>query len=525
MTDNPPAGKKRNLTYLFVAAAIIAVGLIGKNNIEWVAKYPRSWVIPLKDWITDFFDWLVYGVKFFEGTAYEFVPTDVTRGAIKIFEYQVSFMEGLFFNGFRIGIEPLPWITIVGLAFILGHWVAGWRLSLLVGGSFLYLALFSVWQPSMDTFSLVLVTVPFVFSIGLLLAILVSKSAFLEKMITPVFDLMQAMPPFAYMVPIVVLFGIGDVPAMLAVAVFAIPPVARCIVLGLKTVPNEVVEAGEMMGCTDRQMLWKVKVPTSRKTVLVGLNQGIMQTLAMIVLASLIGASGLGNKLLTSLQTLKLGQALEQGVAIVVIAVALDRLSQAYAAKLPVYTDKSLPWVKKHPWLTFAGIFTIVSFIAAWFFPALRVLPEQWTITTSHYWDAGIEWVTNNLYDSVQGFRNFVLIDILIPIKTFFLWIPWPTFIGIVMLIGHKMGGWRLAIFSGLLMSFPLVMGLWKQTMITIYMIGTAAVVCIIIGFPIGLIAAKNKRLSKAIIVLCDFFPDISFLYLPDSGNHAIQGQ
>lgn len=509
------ATRKRTLAYVVIAAVIIIAGLVAKGQFEWVVKYPRKWVIPLKNWITDFFEWLVYSVKFFEGTSYEFVPTDITRGAMKIFEYQVSFTEGLLFNGFRIGIEPLPWVTIVGLMFILGHWVAGWRISLIAGGSFLYLSLFSVWQPSMDTFSLVLITVPFIFSIGLLLGIWVAKSARAEKMLTPMFDLMQAMPPFAYMVPIVVLFGIGDVPAMLAVGVFAVPPVARCVALGLKTVPNEVVEAGEMIGCTDRQMLWKVKVPTSRQTVLVGLNQGIMQTLAMIVLASLIGASGLGSKLLTSLQTLRLGQALEQGVAIVVIAVALDRLSQAYAARPPVYIDKTLPWVKKHNYLTFAIGFFIITLVAAYFFPALRVLPKEWTITTAPIWDAGINWVTENLYDSVQGFRNFVLIDILIPIKKFFLSIPWPTFIGLIALIGYRLGGWRLALLTGSMMSFPLLMGLWKETMITIYMIGTAAVVCIVVGFPIGLAAAKNERASKVIIVMCDFFQTFpSFIYL-----------
>jgi len=507
--------KGNSLPYLIAAAAIIVAGLIAKGQFEWVVKYPRKWIIPLKNWISDFFEWLLYGVKFFEGTPREFVPTDVTRGLIKIFEYQLSFTDGLFFDGFRFGVEPLPWITVVGLLAILGHWVAGWRLAALVGGSFLYLSLFSVWRSSMDTFSLVLVTVPFVFSVGLFLAIAISKSERIEKLVTPLFDLMQAMPPFAYMVPIVVLFGIGDVPAMLAVAVFAVPPVARCIALGLKTVPAEVLEAGQMTGCTERQLLWKVKVPTSRSTVLVGLNQGIMQTLAMIVLASLIGASGLGNKLLTSLQSLKLGLALEQGVAIVIIAVALDRLSQAYAHRPPVYVDKSLSWLQRHRHLMVALIFAVVSIVAAWLIPALRQLPKELTITTAPIWDAGIDWVTANWYDSVQGFRNFVLIDILIPIKKFFLSIPWPTFIGLVALLGFRLGGWRLALLVGLMISFPLVTGLWKETMITIYMIGSAALVCIVVGFPIGLIAAKNDRLSRGIILLCDFmqtFP--SFIYL-----------
>ncbi len=515
---NKPSGAlqiRRDLTYVLLAVFIISAGIFAKEQFSWVAKYPRKWVIPLKNWITDFFEWIVYGVTFFEGKNYEFVPTDITRGMIKIFEYQLSFTDGIFFNGFKVGVDPLPWITVVGLMAILGHWVSGWRMATIAGGAFLYLSLFSVWRPAMDTFSLVLLTVPLVFTIGLFLAIRMSKSLRAERFITPFFDLMQAMPPFAYMVPIVVLFGIGDVPAMLAVAVFAVPPVARCILLGLKTVPSDVIEAGEMAGCTPRQMLWRVKVPTSRSTVLVGLNQGIMQTLAMIVLASLIGASGLGNELLNSLQTLKLGKALEQGLAIVVIAVALDRLSAAYAHKPKQYVDQSLPWSMRHKHLVLAAVFAMASIILAWLIPALRVLPKEWPITTAPAWDAGVDWVLLNWYDNVQGFRNFVLIDILIPIKKFMLSIPWPTFIGLVVLLGYRLGGWKLSIAVGLMITFPLLTGLWKETMITIYMIGSAAIFCIVVGFPIGLIASKNERLSRYIILTCDFFQTFpSFIYL-----------
>ena len=210
-----------------------------------------------------------------------------------------------------------------------------------------------------------------------------------------------------------------------------------------------------------------------------------------------------------------LGQALEQGIAVVVIAVALDRWSQAFAARPPVYVDPSLPWTRRHPYLVAGFGFALVSIVAAWLFPALRVLPKEWTITTARLRDAGIDWSTDNLYDSVQAFRNFVLIDVLVPIKKFFLGIPWPTFIALIVLLGYAMGGWRLALMTGAMMSFPLLVGLWKETMITVYMIGTAAVVCIVVGFPIGLVAAKNERLSRWIIVMCDFFQTFpSFIYL-----------
>ncbi len=502
-------------SFLAVAALLIIAGLIGKANIEWVAHYPAKWVVPLKAWITRFFEWLVYDVKYFADTDHEFLFRDIPRGLVKLLEYPLNWTESIFFDGFDIGLGPIPWVTLVGLVFILGHWIAGWRTALIGGLSFLYLSLFSVWKPSMETFGLVVITVPFVFVIALFLAIWMSRKEWVEKIVTPCFDIMQSMPPFAYLVPIVVLYGVGDVPAMIATAVFAVPPAARCVLLGLKTVPAEVVEAGLMMGCSKWQMLWKVKIPTARKTVMLGLNQGIMQTLAMIVLASLIGASGLGSKLLTSLQTLKLGKALEQGIAIVVIAVALDRLSQAYAARPPEYIDQNLPVWRRHPYLLSAGLFMLVTILLAWAFPAFRVLPKDWTITTAPYWDAGIEWIDDTLYDSVQGFRNFMLLKVLIPVRNFFLAVPWPTFIGIVTLIGYRFGGWRLALFAGTLMSFPLVVGLWRETMITIYMIGTAAVVCIIAGFPFGFAASKNDRASSVILGMCDFFQTFpSFIYL-----------
>ena len=500
---------------LLAAAVIITAGFVAKSHFAWAAKYPQAWTLPLQKWISTFFEWLLYEVRYFEGTAFEFPFTAITRGFVKVMAYPLSWSESLLYDGFEFGLAPIPWITLVGLAFILGYWIAGWRTALIGGASFLYLSLFSVWEPAMETFALVVITVPFVFCLGLFLAILMSKSRAVERALTPFLDVMQSMPPFAYLVPIVVLYGVGDVPAMVATAIFAVPPVTRCVLLGLKTLPGEVIEAGLMMGCSRMQMLWKVKLPTAYKTVMLGLNQGIMQTLAMVVLASLIGASGLGSKLLTSLQTLRLGQALEQGVAIVVIAVALDRLSQAYAQRPPVYVDKTLPLWLRHRYISGAFAFAAVSLSAAWFFPALRTLPDAWTITTAPMWDAGVDWVNNNLYDSVQGFRNFMLLKILIPIRDFCLWLPWPVVVGLVALLGLRHGGWRLAVLSGLLMTFPAVVGLWKQTMITVYMIGTASMVCIVVGFPIGLLASKNERMSKVILMLCDFFQTFpSFIYL-----------
>lgn len=503
------------LLFWITVLAIIMLGQFSVSRWDWAAQYPSSWVLPIEGWIDAFFEWLVYGVRFFDDTSWAFTPRDVTRGFSTLLAYPLELTESLFVDGFSKSAPALPWITVVGLAALLGHWVGGWRSALLGAVAFAYLAVFGVWQASMQTFSLVLITVPLVFVIGLIAGVLMNKSGHFKNIVTPLFDILQSMPPFAYLVPIVVLYGVGDVPAMIATALFAVPPVARCIALGLDNVRDGVLEAGQMMGCTRWQLLWRVQMPAARSVLLVGLNQGIMQTLAMIVLAALIGASGLGSELLTSLQSLRLGEALEQGIAIVVIAVVLDRLSRAYALKGPVYRDPDLSWWRRHPYVMLALAFLLASMLLARALPELALLTDAHSITTAPYWNAGIDWINLNLYESVQAFRNFMLLDVLIPTRNFFQAIPWMTFVALLALLGFRLGGWRIALVAGLLILFPAATGLWVETMTTLYMIGTAAVVCISVGFFLGLGASRSAAWSRFAGGVCDFlqtFP--SFIYL-----------
>lgn len=501
--------------YAIAALAIIALGQFAAHRFEWVAHYPSGWIFPLENWFDSFFEWLVYGIRFFDGTSFAFTPRDLTRSFSALLTYPLGLTESLFINGFTESVPALPWITVVGLAAMLGHWLGGWRTALLGAVGFTYLALFGVWQPSMQTFSLVLITVPMVFFIGLITGVLMSKSRHVKRFVTPLFDVLQSTPPFAYLVPIVALYGVGDAPAMIATALFAVPPVARCVDLGLRSVSQGVFEAGQMMGCTRWQLLWKVQIPAARSVLLVGLNQGIMQTLAMIVLAALIGASGLGSELLTALQSLRLGEALEQGIAIVVIAVVLDRFSRAYALKKPTYIDPDLAWWRRHPYLVLGLIFLILSVLLARALPELALLTNKYSITSAPYWNAGINWINLNLYESVQAFRNFALLEILMPTRGFFQAIPWITFVALVALLGYRLGGWSVALITGLLILFPAATGLWRETMTTLYMIGTAALVCVCVGFIIGLGASRTAGWSNFAAGVCDFlqtFP--SFIYL-----------
>ena len=235
----------------------------------------------------------------------------------------------------------------------------------------IYISVFGQWKPSMQTLSFVMVAAPISFLLGLVFGILAYRNKRVEAILNPVLNVMQTMPHYAYLVPITVLFGIGDHAGAVATIIFATPPMVRLTLLGLRKVSPEVIEAGKMSGCNDFQLLFKVLIPTARRDILIGVNQVIMQCLAMAVIASFIGARGLGWNLLLALNQLRIGLALEAGVCISLIAVLLDKMSLAWANKQTDYFA-NLTFVKRHKYgLLFVGavlVGIILAYVGSLFF-------------------------------------------------------------------------------------------------------------------------------------------------------------
>lgn len=417
-------------------------------------------------------------------------------------------------------IRALPWITVVAGFAIFAHWVGGLRLAVLVGLCLSYLAFTGLWRESMKTFSLVVVAVPFSALLGLFLGVWVTKSKRAARILTPMFDLMQATPHLAYLVPIVVMFGAGQVPALIATVIFAMPPMARCTILALQTVPDDVIEAGRMNGCTTRQLLWKVQLPSSQKTLLLGLNQVIMQTLAMVVIASLVGAQGLGHKLLFSLQQLKLGFATMQGMAIVLMAISLDRLTQAYANRSTDYEHhETAKFVQKHThMLLFLAIF-LISVIAAYFLRDVSILSKKMLLADSKSaleLDKQIKQLTYFLIDYIKPIRDWVTVYLLVPLRNFYQAMPWFLVAALIGLLGIRLGGWRLAaLVCGLFIGIVVFPGNWKFATTTFYYVSSALVICLLIGVPIGIWASRSELVARITMTCCDTlqtFP--SFIYL-----------
>ncbi|MGF1623684.1 MAG: ABC transporter permease, partial [Alphaproteobacteria bacterium] len=444
-----------------------------------------------------------------------FTVRDVTRATARLLEWPLELVEGILIGGFRsLGLPALPWLTVAGLAAVLGWGLGGWRLALLAGGAMAYLAVFGTWKLSMETLSIVLVAAPVSVAIALALGIAAYTFPRFDRVLSPVLNVMQSLPHFSYLIPVAVFIGVSNRAGLVATILFAVPPMARLTVLGLRGVPVEVVEAGRMSGATPRQMLFKVKLPTARDTLLVGLNQVIMLCLAMVVIASFVGAKGLGADLLYRLQNLQIGRALESGIAIVLMAVALDRLSRAFAMRQPAHRGNG-PFWRRHPAWALAALVAVATIVLAMLVPPANQWPSDWRLTTAPLWDGLVDWFTIHLFDALAIFRDDLLVHVLIPLRSAFQWLPWTAVLALVMGLGWWIGGPRLAVGVAGFVVFIALTGYWDRAMITVYMVFAALAVCIAVGLPVGILAAHSDRATRVMQLVCDTvqtFP--SFIYL-----------
>ena len=236
---------------------------------------------------------------------------------------------------FERAMSALPWPLII-VAFAAVAWAAtrSWRIVLAVVALLCAIGLLGLWEDTMQTISLVLTSTIFAILIGLPLGIVMNRFPRLGRVMSTVLDVMQTMPPFVYLIPVVMLLGIGRVPGFIAVVIYALPPIIRLTDLGIRLVDKEVLEAADAYGCSPNQKLWKVQLPLALPTIMAGINQTIMMALGMVVIASMIGVQGLGLNVLQAIANQYFTQGIFNGFAIVAIAIIFDRISQAYGRRL-----------------------------------------------------------------------------------------------------------------------------------------------------------------------------------------------
>lgn len=247
-----------------------------------------------------------------------------------------SFFDPLL--SFLIWFEKLllstPWWLVIGILAAIAYLASrSWKLSAAVIVSFFLIGYFGMWEDTMRTMSIILVCTFLAIGIGIPIGIAMSKSDRIQSIVTPMLDVMQTMPAFVYLIPVVMLLGIGKIPGVIAVVIYAIPPVIRLTNLGIRLVDKDVLEAATSYGASPSQRLWQVQLPLAMPTIMAGINQTIMMSLAMVVIASMIGVKGLGQPVLKSITNQYFTLGLLNGLAIVALAIIFDRVSQSYAKR------------------------------------------------------------------------------------------------------------------------------------------------------------------------------------------------
>jgi glycine betaine/proline transport system permease protein len=422
-------------------------------------------------------------------------------------------------------IPALPWIVLAGLFGIIGHRLGGWRLALLcimfivyasfVGDPPLKDGAETRWDKTMITLSAVLVAVPIATLIGGSLGVWAAKRRRVERLLIPVMNLTQAMPHFTFLIPVGVFIGVSHKAGVIATIAYAIPPMARLTILGVQGISKEVVEAGIMSGCTPRQMLWKVEIPAARHALLVGINQVVMECLAMVVIASFVGTAGLGQDLLFRLTGLHIGAGMEIGIAIVVMAITLDRLSQALGSWGRTHHEPETPFHTRHPYLIASSIVVGGGVLMANLWDSAQRVPKGWMWGHAQYWETAVDWSKVNLYSSTIWFRDQLESWMLLPLRDAFLTIPWIAAVLLVFTIGWFVNGRRLAIMSSSMVAIIALTGFWPQAMTSLYQLTFAVFLASIIGVPFGIWSAGSERRNSVVQVLLDglqTFP--SFVYL-----------
>ena len=419
-------------------------------------------------------------------------------------------------------LPGIPWTIVTAGAFILGYKLNGKGLAIFSAITMIYISVFGQWKPSMETLSFVLVAAPISFLLGLALGIWAYKSKRVEGALNPILNVMQTMPHYSYLVPIMVIFGVGDHAGAIATIIFATPPMVRLTLLGLRKVSPDVVHAGKMSGCNDFQLLFKVLIPTARTDILIGVNQVIMQCLAMAVIASFIGAKGLGWNLLLALNQLRIGLALEAGICITLIAVLLDRMSLAWAHKQTDYFA-DLSFFERHRYgIFFVGavvIGLIFASVGSFYFKEgfnyLYEVPHNKGISAEPFWNAGVDWIWDTFFYQLKVFNTWLIQDVLQPMRAAFLRMPVVATFVLVMGTGYIVGGVRSAIVVGGFTLFIALSPWWDRALVTAYMATFGVIASGIIGVIIGSLAAQKKTSTKIVLGICDTlqtFP--SFVYL-----------
>ncbi|MFJ2967054.1 ABC transporter permease [Streptomyces collinus] len=399
--------------------------------------------------------------------------------------------------------RPVPqigWLGVVGIVGYVSWAVGNWRVALLAVAGFTFLGLQGLWQESMDTLALTLSAVFVALLFALPLGVWAGLSDRFNRVVTPFLDFMQTMPTFVYLAPLTLFFLIGPASATIATAIYAAPPAIRITAHAIRSVPETTVEAADSMGATRRQALLKVLLPMSKRTVVMGVNQTIMAALAMVTIAALINAPGLGATVVQALQSLDVGTAFNAGLAIVVMAIVLDRVTTAASVRADTARGSDSPFLKWRRQLVVAGgvAAAVLVYLSHTYLWAAEFPGEGGTGSTIAKAATDVTtWAQDNLSGLTNAFRDVLTNGLLNPFQTLLTDSPWWLVGAALVALGTVLGGWRAGATSAVCVGLLIGTGVWSDAMTTLASTAVATVLVMLLGVVLGVWMGRSALVDR----------------------------
>lgn len=506
-----------------------------KNFFPWITKYPKIAVWPISDLLNLLMNFVVtYFGKFFLGVSW-------------FLEFPIKISQFL--------LHSLPWPVTVFLFSALAYVTSGLKLCIFTALATLYMVFIGYWEESMNTLALVLISVPLAISIGFGIGMWGFYSKRANKIIMPMLDVFQTVPTFAYLLPILLLFGFGTVLGLIASVVYSFPPMVRNTIVGLQRVSDEIIESGIMAGATPRQLFWQVRLPASSRQLILGANQTTMASFSMVIIASIIGGTAdIGWTVLYYIRKAEVGESLLVGIVIALMAIIMDRITSSMSSRHDRVKVKSKRFVVRQKNILLIMFGASFIWILTYYFAFLETTSVRHGASIVAYIDTAFEEFVKDYRSTIKLFKTYALFFVMLPIKiglqeaispytwgfelttihklfyfSFFIAIsilvmsygrnkigivlllfmifiyvgltkmPWPALILIYGIGCWQMGGFRLGVGASLGLLFIVVAGVWSEAMISAYLCGIAVTISFVLGSTIGIWAAGNNFVSAII--------------------------
>ncbi len=528
--------KSSHLPYWIALLIVTLILHFFPGPFSALVKYPDSLVLGLTDPMNDAMRWFVdlFGPLF--------------KAIGWLLEWPIKLAQWV--------LALLPWSVTCVIFMALAYAASGWRLALFALISLLYMACIGYWPQSMNSLAIVLISVPMAIGVGFAFGVWGFRSARAKRLIMPLLDLLQTIPAFAYLLPILILFGFGTTVGLVSSILYAFPPMVRNTILGLSSVSPTLIEAGEISGANDRQLFWKVRMPAARNQLLLGVNQTTMASLSMVIIASIIGGTNdIGWEVLSTMRKAQFGESLLAGFVIALMAMLLDRISYGFATQ----DRRQLSAGSKPKLPHYVAAAVVILWLLSLVIPFLAVWPEALVIDPAPAMNLALENFILNWRIALETIKNSAFFFLMLPVKiglsqavSPFTWgfaltpilvaiyaaiclaaaawlylsrkagaavallifaafayisltnIPWIALLALFVLLSYQTSGTNLAIGTALGLGFLLVAGVWPQSVLSLYLCGVAVLISFSLGTLIGIWAAGSALVSSIVRPIID---------------------